>query len=394
MTTRNFYYGQVVTANEINDAFDQRQLAQEQTQIDNGVVGVQTGFSVSENGVPDMTVVVAPGTGYDSQGRRLYLGGALGVDVSVDSNNASTAVVGAANEKYISLFVAYDVALSDLRSTLDSSFVYWREDDAVEFVVVQGAEALAGTAVRPSLISGYVLLADVLLAFGTTAITNSMIDPDPSLPLAVDTRKQLVYRLLDTPPLQVIGGTATEAMQGVLAAVNDQAVLRKYVYPGQELQQPLRIRTHTNASDWRDLAAEQVYTFAGTLGPVPGGGGNLDVAFASINAGAGASGLVDLTYEGEYRLTLELDVVMESNPSDVLYTSRCLAYVGRVHNWAGAVTLQTPSVNATAGGANISAAAVVAGTTDLYFRASALAALAGQNLRYSATVRVQLILFV
>ncbi len=426
MNRRTFYPGQVVLAAEVNDAFDQVELGQAQHQTDNGIVGVQTGLVVTENTVPDLSVLIGTGRAYDSQGRRIANGSTVNLDVSVDSNNTSTAVVTPGNEKWISIFAVYALVLSDLRPALGGLNVYWREDESVAWVVVQGSEAAIGIATRPALISGYVLVGDFVLVEGQTAIVNANIDPDPEFDVPTDTRKQFVYSLTSSAPAKIVTGSLPVAMQQILtelnnhvtgvanqhdasvilfdttdtnftaadpaiedveAALNECGVLSA-PHPGNLWSTVNRLRTHGANEDWRDEATLRTWTFAAE-GEVPGGGGNVDFKLGSWDPGDFELGYIEIDQTGHYTIELDIRVLTPPNTNDPAFEHRHLVYKGTVQRNLTSVTLLTPVQNTQVGGADIALSIIAPASTTFYVRAACGVALEGLAIRMTATAHVQ-----
>lgn len=419
MDSTNFYYKQVVGEDDMDLSFEQVRAALRQQELDIGAVGIKAGGDIVEaSPTPNMTVELdTPLVGVDADGNRIYVASEDPIDVSVDSNAVSTAVIGGGNEKYVSVFVRYTTVQSDPRIDGNSNVVYWLVSASHEIVVVQGAEAPAGTATPPSLLADALLCGDVLLYSGMTEVLDADIDLS---------RQQLAFALTSTN-YDINAGTQVAALEAMLTILDDHiadvsgvhaaeavsfdatgtqfedanpdnvqlALEECYTtgtvdYPGQVIQQPLRLRTHDfTLGDWRELATTHAQTFAGTEGPVPGVGGTFDVEVASLTVGSGATGLIELSDAGVYTIEAMLIAYVEDGPSEPAYAEKSTIFVGRVRNYLGALTLLTPNINTPAGDANMTTVTLIAGTTDLYLRIIAAAALSGYNIRYVAHIRVQ-----
>lgn len=176
---RDFFFRQRVTEGELDEGFDLLEVADRKIVEDAGLYGLAQNGDVTEaSGTPDLTVDISgPGVAYDQDGQRIpWSGASQNVDVSVDEAAANTAVVTPGNEKWLSIFVAFDRALSNPRTDGTGATVQYDRDESFTFNVVQGAEAGAGLATRPALRGDEVLLADVLIVFGTTQVLNADID--------------------------------------------------------------------------------------------------------------------------------------------------------------------------------------------------------------------------
>lgn len=176
---RDYYFKQPVTEAELDEGFDLLEQAERSIMGDLGLFGiVQNADATEKAGAPDLSADVSgPGVAYDQQGQRItFSGSSQNVDVSVDEGAASTAVATPGNEKILSIFIAFDRLLGDPRTDGTGATVFFDRDESFQFNVVQGAEAGAGLAVPPPLRSDEVLVADILIVFGQTAILNADID--------------------------------------------------------------------------------------------------------------------------------------------------------------------------------------------------------------------------
>src|SRR5687768_2193032 len=113
----DFYFEQLVTESDMDTLQANLELADHQLMLDQGYTGIVYGFDVTEhNPVADLTVDIAgPGVAYDQEGQRIRLPASTNLDLSTDSNASPTAVVGGANEKWVSVFVQFERVPSDLR---------------------------------------------------------------------------------------------------------------------------------------------------------------------------------------------------------------------------------------------------------------------------------------
>lgn len=175
MNRLDYYFRQKVTEAELDQGFTYCETADKALVTDHGRIGVITGATVAEQGVPDLTVQVAGGVVYDKSGQRINIPSTQNVDCSKDFNLVSTSVAAPGNEKWVSVFAQFDRALSDPRTDGNGLTVYFQRAETFKFKVVQGAEAGAGFGVRPTLDGTNILLSDALLTFGMTAIHNADI---------------------------------------------------------------------------------------------------------------------------------------------------------------------------------------------------------------------------
>lgn len=178
MNRQNYYYRQKVTEADLDNLETNLENALKNSIVDLFGVGMVAGGEVLPNSpTPDMSVIVTAGRGYDFLGQRIAWSTSQNVDCSKDKDGVSTAVVASGNQKWITILAYFARALSDPRIDGHGTVVYFREDESFTFKVIQGAEAPAGQAQKPAHpTDGGLILADVLLSYGTTAITADMID--------------------------------------------------------------------------------------------------------------------------------------------------------------------------------------------------------------------------
>lgn len=170
------YYKQVVTQAELDAMLDAAEDADHSLAIDHGLFGVANGMGVGQHGVGDLTVDVAGGAAYDQAGQRIYFPSTQNLDVSLDSLGASTAVGVLGNEKWVSVFVKFKRVESDPRVDGYGTPLSYSLAEGYEFHVVQSAEAVIPTAVRPATISDGVLLADIHRIKAQTQVLTADID--------------------------------------------------------------------------------------------------------------------------------------------------------------------------------------------------------------------------
>jgi hypothetical protein len=146
MDRLDFYFEQLVTQADMDQAFDNAETADYNLQLDNGYTGVAAGQVVAQEATPDLTVDITAGTAYDQSGQRVRIASTQNLDCSVDSNALPTTVVSGGNEKWLSVFVQFDRALSDPRVDGNGSPLQYVRSESFQFIVDQEAEASAGTA--------------------------------------------------------------------------------------------------------------------------------------------------------------------------------------------------------------------------------------------------------
>jgi hypothetical protein len=187
------YQGQLVTSAEVDQWFDACEAADQAIAGALGLSGLAQNGSVSEkSGTPNLSVDVSgPLVAYDSSGNRIAVGGATtNLSVTLDENSSSTTVVTVGHERYLSLFVKFERALSDARLDALGDTISYNRAESYSFDLAMGASAVIGTASRPALRAGSVLLADIRLANGQTSVLNADIYTD---------RTQYVFELTGSP---------------------------------------------------------------------------------------------------------------------------------------------------------------------------------------------------
>src|SRR5579872_6914872 len=95
--------------------------------------------------------------------------------MSVDENSSSTSVPTPGDEKTLSVFVKFARNNYNPRTDGNNAVVNYNSDESAELHVVQSAQAPIGTSVPPSLRTDQILLFDVVITNGQTAITTGSI---------------------------------------------------------------------------------------------------------------------------------------------------------------------------------------------------------------------------
>lgn len=213
---RDFYYRQTVTEAELDAGFAGLEASDRYLAADALPVGVVTGAVITQHAPLGLTVD-ASGTAvaYDQAGQRIAFGPAQNINVALDYLSVSTEVAVPGNEKWVSVFLQFDRALSDPRLDGNGDTVYFVREESFKFIVVQGAEALIGAALRPALKTDAILLADVHRVQGQTQIVNADINTTrredavtktgATWSLSRGTLRAAVYDLLDAMNAHVAG---------------------------------------------------------------------------------------------------------------------------------------------------------------------------------------------
>lgn len=198
----NWYFGQAVAESELDLAFQQLEDADRALCVDEATTGIFAGLDVNQvTPVAAINVSIVSGAAYDQLGRRCGVPSAKTLAVSNEGTTEigstiilapgnTTAVAGAGNEKWVSVFVKFDRLIYETRTDGNGNPVKFRSDESFRFMVTQGIEAPAGTAIAPPLQADAILLGDVKRYFGQTQI----LSPDVST-----ARRESQYNLVGTP---------------------------------------------------------------------------------------------------------------------------------------------------------------------------------------------------
>lgn len=269
----NWYLDQLVTEGHMDTAFQNLEQADRLLMKDQAYAGVVSGYSVTQHApTPDLTVDIAgPGIAYDQEGRRVYMGTTQTLNLAVDSNAASTAVATPGNEKWVSVFVQFDLVLSNQVVDGNSQTVYFNENEGYSFVVVQGSEAAIGAATRPALLPDALLIADVRLENGDTQIVTSRIESADTASKP-NSRFQYIFNLTASLPATVRKGPLPAAMQAVLTELNNHIASLSNPHPATAIA----FTPVTVPAAWTDVAAatevnEAINAIVDDLGQTDGG---------------------------------------------------------------------------------------------------------------------------
>lgn len=175
---RDYFHGQLLTEGELDAGFAGLEQADWNLANDVGIEGVITGIAVSESSPAALTVEVSIGTAYSKAGKRIRVDQSTTVDVSVDEDSVSTAVVGGANERWITIFAEFARAASDPRIDDNGGAVDFIQAESFSLFVRAGAEAGAGLGVKPAVDSTALVLCDILLTNGKATILDADINVD------------------------------------------------------------------------------------------------------------------------------------------------------------------------------------------------------------------------
>ena len=222
---RDYYFRQKVTEGELDDGFEGLENADRAIMADQLLTGVFKSDGVEEHSPQNLTVDVLENVAYDDQGQRIAVPATQNVDLSTDWLGAPTAVGTSGHEKWITIFVEFQRSLSDPRVDGNSDTVFFERNESFAFKVVQGSESIPN-AVRPALEPGRVLIADVRLTFGLTAIPNANIDLS---------RRQSPYSMTGNPNVNFTAINATEFVEQIRQLMEDHIDGSGYNHDGTSL---------------------------------------------------------------------------------------------------------------------------------------------------------------
>lgn len=186
---RDFFFKQKVTEAEMDEAFNDMEVAERAIITDLSFTGIINNGVVTESTpTPDLNVLVTgPMLGRTPLGERISFAPNLTVDLSLDGdvpeggggsgNGVSTAVSTGGQEKWVSLFMVFDRNLSDPRTDGLGNSVFYDRLESFHFTIVQSAEFAApiGIGNAPATPGGAIRLADVRFTFSMTQIFNANI---------------------------------------------------------------------------------------------------------------------------------------------------------------------------------------------------------------------------
>lgn len=352
---KDFYFKQPVTESELDDAFTDLENADHEIITDQGLYGIfQGGACAQHSPVANLTVDVSgPMYGYDTNGQRILTPGpSINVNVAQDSSSISTNVAGGGNEKWVSIAVKFARVLTDPRVDGNSITVYFDRAESYTVIVTQGAEAAAGTAVRPTLDPDALLLCDVKRTFGQTQVINANIDT---------ARRQDTY-MFAAPPggVGIRAGTPKDAILAMLTDLNNHILGLAGAHDGTAI-------TFTSTGVWANAATIAAVDVSGAINEIVS-----DLANIGLNT-AGAykigyhkpSGFFTATNLNDAITELISDIQATAAPDGAgltgldstgfVWADASSLGQSNVHNAIGAILSQ---LTATAGSARVGAPAV------------------------------------
>lgn len=229
----------------------------------------------------------------------------------------STAPSAAGQEKIVSVFIKFDRALSDPRVDGNSLTVFFHRDESFKFIVVQGAQAPAGTALPPPLRSDAILLADVTRTFAQTQVLSGNISI---------VRRQDAF-VANGSPRSIRRGRTFEAVTDLLTFLNAHV-------SGTADRHPATAVDYAGGGNWADGTANPAVTAEVQLDKIVS-----DLAAATGAPKVGAAGTAGTPNSlGAGTVRSQLDSLLGfinthiNNPTNA-HAASALSYAGG-GNWA------------------------------------------------------------
>lgn len=190
-----YYFGQLVTEDELNEGFDWLQDADHDQFDDLALGGIcipsydvagapptppgltsPPSWTPRENAPPDWEMIIDTGFAHDPDGKRVAVVPPTNVlhDCEKDYLGIFNAVA-VGKERWISIFLKHKILDLDPRTDDHGATVYFEQDESYEFQVHQGPEETAPATTKPPKISDGILLCDVIItnATGSAGIQNA-----------------------------------------------------------------------------------------------------------------------------------------------------------------------------------------------------------------------------
>jgi hypothetical protein len=230
---KDWFFQQVVTEGELDNAFDDLEDADRDLVKDLGLAaldsdsdhgGIMDGLAVSV--ASGVAVDVTQGVGYDDQGRRVGTNGALAVDISQTGSTGvggggtptggSSTAPGGGNKRWVSVFIVFDRDPQDPRIDGTGTNIDFEQVESFRFDVTQGAPAVTPTDFPP-LQTGKLLLGDFRV---TDATTVDLIQVD---------RRQIWLRARDSGSVPVTRAASGIPVRGLFLEDGVRAGLEQII---------------------------------------------------------------------------------------------------------------------------------------------------------------------
>lgn len=208
MNLFDWYFGQLVSEGQMDQAFDNAQQADRDVVSDFGFIGITDGL-IGTPGTGAKEIDITAGTAYDNSGRRIRVAAPQLADLSVDSDGAPITNPAAGNILWTAVFAKFDLALSNVQVDGTGTEVLFNIDESFELIVRQAPEDIPSSATRPIGNPDEVKLFDVKIEETTTTI------PAPNIDI---TNKQFAFDAV-VGSLEVREGKIVDFAVGLLTVI-------------------------------------------------------------------------------------------------------------------------------------------------------------------------------
>jgi hypothetical protein len=248
----DFYYRHKVKESELDQAFNDLEVADRNLAKDIGTFGVIEGGVVTENSPQAFNVLVSASTkGYDQAGQRIFFAPQQTLDCTVDRDGSPT-LPSAGNKRILMVTLAFDRLLDDLRTDGNGASVYYRRLESFALYITAGAET-TGTPSPPSGPSDELILADITILDTTTVITNSDINYDRAQAFVYTTAPNIginssLFTKIDNTVTNVYAAFASVDTE--LISRNDDGEIDQDLIPDDDTLRDLGASTHPWGEVW------------------------------------------------------------------------------------------------------------------------------------------------
>lgn len=188
MDRRDFFFKQQVTEGEMDEAFDDVELADQRLVTDYLNTGVLTNGDVTEHSpTADLTVDINnPSTVYDTNGQRIFWAASQRIDTSKNGetpiggggnpdvpDGSAIALPAGGNEKIITIVAKFARILSDPRTDGLGATIQYDRIESFRYEVLEGAEESIPATTFPTVPSGAMVLDHYRLQSAQTQIFNA-----------------------------------------------------------------------------------------------------------------------------------------------------------------------------------------------------------------------------
>jgi photosystem II stability/assembly factor-like uncharacterized protein len=166
MNLIKFLFGKPLPSTDLKQSFINAENSDKRMARD--ILGhcIISGLQLSQNGTPDLNLLLSAGEAYDSNGDKIIISGQQTI-------NMSSHIPGS-NSRYSSIYVKFARNNYDPRQDLTGATINYQSDESYEIIIVDGTAS--ASPVLPGIISGQELIGDVLLTSGQSQIITGNIN--------------------------------------------------------------------------------------------------------------------------------------------------------------------------------------------------------------------------